>query len=326
MGKSLSNMSKVGGWAGSGDTYSFLFTRAQPLFTVLSSAAVGTSPSVAAAANGLASAMQAVSAPLAHALGWEKDTAGESDEERSVHTDSDSVPWPTGEDAAMEVRERNALRPTALLQAVLFADATVIGEALRRFRTAVANSSWQLMEGFRAACVAAARYGTNEDYEALFHLWDTTPRSSPRSADLLFGISAGPADAGRCSAGIQTVRNLTTPDDSLAALVDVLNYAPHCRELAWTTYVATAHQLWKEAPGPFPAASTKILAGFMALSSESELQIASEMLDHAVFDEMVDRASADIALTRVRINIDMVKFNSGPALNHIDSSASVLFV
>ncbi len=42
----------------------------------------------------------------------------------------------------------------------------VIREALRRFRMAEASSSALPAAGARAACVAAARYGTNADYEA----------------------------------------------------------------------------------------------------------------------------------------------------------------
>jgi len=323
MSQAMSRMPQIGGWEGAGDLYLFLFESAQPLHTVLSSAAVavGASPAVATAATGLEDAMRTVSGPLARRLGWENGLVRAIDEERTIH--DRSVPWPTQEDPGTEVRDENALRPAALLQAVLFADETIISEALDRFRLAAEPNGAPLSAAAaRAACVAAARYGTNADYEALRQMWASSPQSSDRRADMLFGLSAGAAVGERCSAGLKAVRTLTKPSDQLSALADVLKFAPQCREVAWSAYATTARELWHEMGA---AATASITAGFTALSRVSELHDATELLAQQN-STVVDPEAAHAALTRVRINLDMVKLNSGPGLLPGQPSETVLLV
>jgi hypothetical protein len=323
MAQPLSRTPKLGGWDGASDMYSALFARAQPLATVLESAA-SNNAAIAAVAKQLAKAMADVSGLLVQRLGW-------ADDESLVdmaaafggdNVSAEAIPWPVHDDHGMEARTRRALRPIALFQAVQFENQSVIEAALARFRAAVSNGYALPAAVARAAFFAAARYGTDADWNALRKLWVAIGASFERKGDALFALSAGAASDVRCSVGLYAVGTLASPQLRLDALSDVLKFAPRCRASALEKYVVAARELWLEQGS---ARTTAILSGLKALSTVSELQMAG-----ALFAEqkatVVTADEVHGALTGVRINIDMLEFNSREASDITWRPGSSVFV
>jgi len=280
-----------------------LLDRAQPLLTVLSSAG-NTVASVAAA--DLEVAMRTAIGPLARRLGW----ASSANPSRIV-SDTEQPPWPVHEDSGIDLRAQTTLRPTALLQAVLLGDETIIAEALEQFRKSAGsyNSSTTLEAGDRAAFVASARYGTDADFTTLSEMWKMAPAGSVHRADLLFGLSVGAADGERCQIGLDAVQTLMAGLARVEALIDVLSHAPHCRDLAWRRFQEAARESWRMKGA---RATSVIVKGLATLSSTSELKSASALLAEQN-KSVVSVDVAHVAITRVKINLDMVDFNSREA-------------
>lgn len=296
----LAQNKRLGGYAGSGDLYTMLLTRAAPVTAVLDAGGATS----AAAAGEFRAAVRALVGPLANWLGWEEEVETEKTRMAAVTGPEPTTPWPQHEDAGVEARAHTSVRPMALLRAVLSDDTATVASALVQFRAHYAGPA------ARATYFAAARYGQASDKAALRTMLTDAVSAGKPYADLLFGLSAGAGDAAGCAAGLAAVSTSTSAAGAgaaVAALTDVLQHAPACRAAAWAYFEAAAGQYWK-ADGA--AATSAITKAFAWLVTAPELASAASLL--ATQNATVASAAArHTALTQIKININMVANNAG---------------
>jgi hypothetical protein len=127
LGPALATNSVVGGFDGSGDLYHLIATNTAPLASVASAGGVG---------QALTRTVAAVLGPLATKLGW---TASATAPAQHTRAAASAIPWPQHEDAGVDARSRDSLRPLVLLAAVQYGDADTIAVALRNFRGSAAS-------------------------------------------------------------------------------------------------------------------------------------------------------------------------------------------
>jgi len=273
---------------------------------VLDSAAytVGANPAVVAAARELKRAMADVSGPVAQRLAWnsETDSSAWAQVDASEHSEA---PWPQRDDPGDENREQHALRPTALLQAVVYGDQNTINMGLSMFRTSNVSVPAAIA---RPIFFAVVRNGEDDDWKILRTMYMSLPYKATTIqlfADIIFGLTAGAATDARCAIGLDLLARCEE-ELRLNALVDMLNFAPRCRLGVMSAFVTSARALWLDQGA---RATQAVLKGFLALSSKSELQLASTLLAEQD-STVVSSDDAHAALTKVRVNIDMVEFNS----------------
>ena len=225
------------------------------------------------------------------------------------------MPWPETEDLGIETRARNALRPLALLNAVVHGDPDTIAAALTAFRQGNMPDV-----GAQAVYFAVTRWGAANDSLILQQqLKESVAHGRSSIANMLFGLTAGATDKGSCTTGLDAI--MTVCDDSSAivsALWGVMQYAPACRDAAWAEYLTAATKFWASDGAD---ATANITQGFAYLATADELTAATSLLA----SQNSSVISADVVhsvLTKIKINLDMVQANTKESyqyLHHVDT-------
>ena len=208
-----------------------------------------------------------------------------------------TVPWPTSEDAGVETRDRQALRPLATLAAVVYDDSATIAMCLAMFR----NHSTVPDTLSRAVYFAAAKYGTDQDYARLVALLKSSTEATVVD-DIVFGLTAS-AGIGQCQQALSWAAGSST--DVFAAVVDMLTYSWACRGAVETAAVGFAQEAWGKEGS---SATSGIVKALNLFATEGGVKEVEALLGN--YTQYVSRVDAHAVVVNVMINVDMVVANS----------------
>eukprot|EP00041_Stephanoeca_diplocostata_P021610 m.505868 g.505868 ORF g.505868 m.505868 type:complete len:1036 (+) comp21866_c0_seq1:194-3301(+) len=313
----LASNPRIGGFEGEGAMYTMLLQRVTPIVSVLRRCGSGCDT----VSDGLVKAMRALAGALAARLSDPSSNAMATTMATVPHQSANGervrLPWPSGEDSGLEARDRKALRPIAMFNAVEYGDAAAITRSLTSFRNAPGGV---LPPGLlaRAAYSATASHGSPADMQhlnATLHklLQDnnTLPVQASTAAvlpDIIFGVTTSAGDADACTSALE-VLSVARPKigdaQAMAAYGDMLTYAPACAETVATAAISLAEAMWQTDGS---AATGSIAAVLGQFNNAHQLQATSELLEKHSADVTV--AEAAMITTDIRINMDMIAKNT----------------
>jgi len=305
---------KLGGWRGEGALYTMILQRTSPLVALLGGCGA---PSCVAQHTALTAVLGQMTGSLAQRLAVEGSSVveGSSAMEQSTRkgssakvgrvatgttgTTGTTVPWPTSEDAGVETRDRQALRPLATLAAVVYDDSATIAMCLAMFRNHSTVPDTSLS---RAVYFAAAKYGTDQDYARLVALLKSSTEATVVD-DIVFGLTAS-AGIGQCQQALGWAAGSST--DVFAAVVDMLTYSWACRGAVETAAVGFAQEAWGKEGGS--ATTSGIVKALNLFATEGGVKEVEALLGN--YTQYVSRVDAHAVVVNVMINVDMVVANS----------------
>jgi len=293
----------VGGFAGSGDLTGTVASRAATL-----QAALGNGGATAALGV-LQQAVAALCGPFAKRLGWQSETAAAAAGEDAA---AGVVPWPTHEDAGVEARARDELRPTVLLAAVTAGHKQTVADALALFRSASGSVKGP---GARAAYFAVTRHGAASDQKNLAEIFLGALSAAPTAsstADLLFGLTAG-ATTESCGSALGAVAAFVGAQPQGASalvgttvLTDMLQHAPDCANDTLAAYITAAVKVWGTAGADATADILKGLAPLATVEAHSTVAVTLQAQGATI----VSADQVHTVLTAIQTNIDFVAKNN----------------
>lgn len=302
----LSSNPKIGGWTGSSSFYTMIMKRSTPIAMLLGDCGAPCAKGHVALMDSLRSLTGGLTKRLTWKMEMEMGMIFTSAHASGKLAASD-IPWPTKEDSGVEMRDRDVLRPTAALNAVVYGDKDAVANGIAVFR----NSSNSVVKGpfARAAYFAAATAGDTDDAAALSALFShlvNSPHISSNDVqvlkDLLFGLTASASGATGCehaSGMILFTSSALAAEERLTAYVDMLTYATSCRSQMAQPVIALADKM-------LSAGSTgSVTAALNLFSTQESLNAITALLKkHSL-------APSDIhtVTTNVMINIDLIENN-----------------
>jgi hypothetical protein len=324
-----------GGWNGTADLYSFLLEQAFPV-----SAATGQIDGLDGK-QALALAMARLLGPALARLGWPTPKAQEQDareasaaaaaagfeggtqqqkqqrQQAAQVVEGAGVPWPTHEDAGIQSRARQSLRPKVAFGAVRYNLGSAVQMAKARFAGRAAAPLGA--DERRTVFYAAAQYGTLGDQTEMEKMLELNTTSASARADLVFALTAG---VGASGAGVSRCPNAVILAASMgassaasgAALATLMQYSAGCRYAAWGGFKQWAKAAW--AADGAAATAGIVAAAFKpktsALGGDARyVQEVKELFAAAPGAATADgQRYANVAITQAKIDTDLFNMNN----------------